>query len=82
MREYSGARDVSARRDGARPIASSRIATTCSGGLTAHLDRHGRAARMTTTDKRAPGIDLRHQGDPHRCIDWWADCAYCGIVRL
>jgi hypothetical protein len=28
------------------------------------------------------GIDLRHQGDPHRCVDWWRDCLDCGIVRL
>ncbi len=27
-------------------------------------------------------IELRHDGDPQRCVDWWGDCLYRGIVRL
>jgi hypothetical protein len=27
------------------------------------------------------GIEYRQQVDPHRCIEWWGNCDYCGLVR-
>jgi hypothetical protein len=27
-------------------------------------------------DEDGVGIGLRHQGDRHRCIDWWGRCNY------
>ena len=49
-----------------------------------HLD--GTVAGCTNDDDidgdGCADLDLRQEGDPHRCIDWWGDCVYCGIVRL
>ena len=52
---------------------------TCTGGLIRHAD--GTVAGCTNDDDEdgCPGVELRHEGDPIRCIDWWSGCNYCGV---
>ena len=59
-----------------------RVVGTCSGSLIVHADGTIAACTNDEDGDACAGIELRHQGDPHRCVDWWGDCLYCGIVRL
>jgi hypothetical protein len=70
------ARSLSRARSTVAPVG------TCSGSLILHAD--GTIAGCTNDEDGdgCVGIELRHQGDPHRCIDWWGECNYCGIVYL
>ena len=55
---------------------------TCSGSLVLHGD--GTVAACTEDDEAGgcEGHELRHEGDPVRCLDWSPDgCNYCGIQR-
>jgi hypothetical protein len=45
-----------------------------------HVD--GTVAGCTEDDERdgCRGLELRHESDPHRCFEWYADgCDRCGI---
>jgi hypothetical protein len=42
----------------------------------------GAACSLDEDGDGCAGLDLRHEGDPHRCVDWRGDCLYCGIVKL
>jgi hypothetical protein len=52
---------------------------TCPGSLIVHRD--GTTAGCTNDDDQdgCHGRDLRHQGDPNSCLDWWGGCNYCGV---
>jgi hypothetical protein len=32
-----------------------------------------------TNDPDCLGLDVRHEGDPHRCYEWFTGCNFCGI---
>ena len=52
---------------------------TCAGSLILHRD--GTFAGCTNDDDEdgCASRDLRHEGDPHACTDWFEDgCNYCG----
>ena len=66
----------------AHPTDTVIVVGTCSGSLIVHTDGTIAACTNDEDEDGCPGIQLRHQGDPHRCIDWWGRCLYCGIVRL
>jgi hypothetical protein len=54
------------------------MAVTCSGGLILHLD--GTTAGCTNDeDGDCPALDVRHMGQPKRCLDLWGECDYCGV---
>ena len=46
---------------------------TCPGSLRFHVD--GTVAACTEDDERDAccGRELRHEGDPQRCFEWWPD---------
>ena len=51
---------------------------TCAGRLILHLD--GTIAGCTNDeDGDCAGLDARHQSEPHRCIDWFGGCDWCGV---
>ncbi len=56
------------------------MVATCAGSLIVHRDES--TAGCSEDDERdgCAGRDLRHEGDPIRCLDWWSEgCDYCGV---
>jgi hypothetical protein len=51
----------------------------CSGSLILHRD--GTVAGCTNDDDQdtCAGRELRHEGDPAACTDWFGGCNYCGV---
>ena len=54
----------------------------CSGCLILHTDDTVAGCTNDDDPEGCAGRDLRHQGDPHRCFEWWDGCAYFGVPRL
>ena len=52
---------------------------TCPGSLIVHRD--GAVAGCTNDDDQdgCAGLELRHEGDPTACIDWFDGGNYCGV---
>jgi hypothetical protein len=52
---------------------------SCSGSLIVHRD--GTVAGCTNDDDHdgCRGRDLRHEGDPTVCVDWFDGCTYRGV---
>jgi hypothetical protein len=52
---------------------------TCPGSLIVHGD--GTVAGCTNDDDAdaCRGLELRHEGDPTACTDWWDGGNYCGV---
>jgi hypothetical protein len=61
------------------PLATVVVVATCSGSLIVHRD--GTVAGCTNDDDSdgCAGRDLRHEGDPTRCVEWFGGCNYCGV---
>jgi hypothetical protein len=52
---------------------------TCPGSLILHRD--GTTAGRTNDDDAdgCAGRELRDEGDPTSCLDWFGGCHYCGV---
>jgi hypothetical protein len=52
---------------------------SCSGSLIFHRD--GTIAGCSNDDDQdgCAGRELRHEGDPKSCLDWFDGCNYCGV---
>jgi hypothetical protein len=54
---------------------------TCPGSLVLHQDGTVAACSEDDESEGCAGRELRHEGDPMACIDWYGGtCNYCGIV--
>jgi hypothetical protein len=53
--------------------------TSCSGSLIRHRDATVAGCSNDDDPDGCPGHELRHEGDPTTCIDWFGGCNYCGL---
>ena len=53
---------------------------TCPGSLILHrLDQTVAGCTEDDEPDGCAGHELRHEGDPVDCVDWWGGCNLCGL---
>ncbi|HEY5171586.1 MAG TPA: hypothetical protein VIK54_07650 [Acidimicrobiia bacterium] len=52
---------------------------TCPGSLIVHRDGTTAGCSNDEDQDGCRGRDLRHEGDPTACVDWFGGCNYCGV---
>jgi hypothetical protein len=51
---------------------------SCTGSLIFHVDRTIAGCSLDESEECA-GLEVRHEGDPKRCFEWFGECNVCGI---
>jgi hypothetical protein len=55
-------------------------AVNCPGGLILHVDWTSAGCTLDEDADGCRGLELRREGDPDRCFEWYPDgCDRCGI---
>jgi hypothetical protein len=51
----------------------------CPGSLILHIDGTRAGCSLDDDADGCHGLELRHEGDPTACVDWFGGCNYCGV---